>query len=94
MNLFEVLRLAAGFIGGILAGVIVMLVRERNNFAAKMMELFLEDKNAWSEERKQLESRIDYLYKRVDDLSDKLVLVSNQHQPVTILRDPSPPAKE
>lgn len=90
MNWMEFIRLAAGFLGGILSGVIVMLVRERNNFAAKMMELFLKDKEAWGLERQQLESRIDYLYKRTDELSDKLVAVAQQHQPVTILREPPP----
>lgn len=90
MTTFEVVRLALGFVGGTMLGVIVMLVRERNNFAAKMMELFLKDKEAWGEERQQLEARIDYLYKRTDELSDKLVSVAQQHQPVTILRDPPP----
>lgn len=61
--------------------VVIMLVRERNNFSTKMMDLFLADKNSWVVEREKLEHRIDVLYEGQDKLRDKyeqLLLVQRQ----------------
>jgi hypothetical protein len=57
--------LLAGVVGSLLT-FIVMLIRERNNFSTKVMDLFLEDKKNWVEERRQLENRIDYLTSELD----------------------------
>ena len=48
-----------------------MLVRERNSFSVKMMDLFMEDKKSWVAEREKLEKRIDDLYAKCDKLQDK-----------------------
>lgn len=61
--------------------VVIMLVRERNNFSTKMMDLFLADKDSWVNEREKLEHRIDVLYEGQDKLRDKyeqLLLVQRQ----------------
>jgi hypothetical protein len=54
-----------------LLSIIVMLVRERNAFSTKMMDLFLEDKKNWTQEREKLELRVDELYEKYDSLRDK-----------------------
>ncbi len=64
------LILAAGL--GSLLSYIVMLVRERNNFATKVMDLFLEDKQTWKDERKELIGRIDYLTSELDKVKQEL----------------------
>jgi hypothetical protein len=63
--------LLAGLVGSLLT-FIIMLIRERNNFATKVMDLFLEDKKNWTTERKQLEDRIDYLMTELDKVKLEL----------------------
>lgn len=61
-----------------LATIITMLIRERNNFASRTMDLFLSDKRSWTEEREKLESRIDVLYEKYDKLRDKFEEILRQ----------------
>lgn len=63
--------LAAGVIGSLLT-FIVMMIRERNNFSVKVMDIFLEDKKNWVQERAQLEKRIDYLTGELDKVKAEL----------------------
>lgn len=63
--------LLAGVVGSLLT-FIIMLVRERNNFSTKVMDLFLEDKKNWVAERQQLENRIDYLTSELDKVKTQL----------------------
>lgn len=63
--------LLAGFVGSLLT-FIVMLIRERNNFSIKVMDLFLEDKQTWKEERKDLIGRVDYLTGELDKVKEEL----------------------
>lgn len=71
MPWMEILRyVAVGLLSTALTAVI-MLVRERNAFSGKMMDLFLQDKSSWIEEREKLEKRVDGLYDKYDDMRDK-----------------------
>ncbi len=63
--------LLAGVVGSMLT-FIIMLIRERNNFSTKVMDLFLEDKKNWVQERAQLEGRIDYLTSELDKVKAEL----------------------
>lgn len=63
--------LLAGVVGSLFT-FIIMLVRERNNFATKVMDIFLEDKKNWVAERQQLENRIDYLTGELDKVKMQL----------------------
>lgn len=63
--------LLAGVVGSLLT-FIIMLVRERNNFATKVMDIFLEDKATWKDERKELVGRIDYLTGELDKVKEEL----------------------
>lgn len=63
--------LLAGIVGSLLT-FIIMLIRERNNFATKVMDLFLEDKQTWKGERKELTDRIDYLTSELDKVKREL----------------------
>lgn len=68
----DLIKLAlAGFVGALLT-FIIMLVRERNSFATKVMDLFLEDKQTWKDERKELVGRIDYLTAELDKVKREL----------------------
>lgn len=68
----DLIKLAlAGFVGALLT-FITMLVRERNSFATKVMDLFLEDKQTWKDERKELVTRIDYLTSELDKVKQEL----------------------
>lgn len=66
-----------------MVSVVVMLVRERNSFSTKMMDLFIADKNSWVAEREKLEHRIDVLYEGQDKLRDKYeqLLQEARHTP-------------
>lgn len=68
---FDILRYVAVGTLSTLLTIVVMLVRERNNFSTKMMDLFLEDKKNWTQEREKLEFRVDELYEKYDKLRDK-----------------------
>jgi len=68
----DVVKIVLGGCVGALLSFIIMLVRERNNFATKVMDLFLEDKKNWVDERKQLEGRIDYLTAELDKVKQEL----------------------
>lgn len=61
----------AGIVGSLLT-FIVMMIRERNNFSVKVMDLFLEDKQTWKDERKELTGRIDYLTSELDKVKKEL----------------------
>lgn len=78
MNWFEILRYVLAGLVSALGTMIVMLVRERNSFATKMMDLFLADKNSWIKEREHLEDRVDELYKKYDTLRDKYEMMLRQ----------------
>lgn len=81
MNWVDIWRyIVVGAMSSMLS-VVIMLVRERNNFSTKMMDLFLADKDSWVNEREKLEHRIDVLYEGQDKLRDKyeqLLLVQRQ----------------
>lgn len=69
---WEIIKLGlAGTVGSLLT-FIVMMIRERNNFSVKVMDLFLEDKQTWKDERKELTGRIDYLTKELDKVKQEL----------------------
>ena len=69
---WDLVRLGvAGLIGSLLTFV-VMLIRERNNFSVKVMDLFLEDKQTWKDERKEMTGRIDYLTGELDKVKQEL----------------------
>lgn len=68
----EIIKLLLAGVVGSLLSYIVMLVRERNNFATKVMDLFLEDKQTWKDERKELTNRIDYLTGELDKVKQEL----------------------
>lgn len=68
----DILKVVLGGCVGALLSFIIMLIRERNNFAAKVMDLFLEDKQTWKDERKELVSRIDYLTGELDKVKAQL----------------------
>lgn len=71
MNWLDLLKyVGVGLVSSLLS-VVVMLVRERNNFSARMMDLFISDKNSWVDEREKLEKRVDNLYEKYDVLRDK-----------------------
>lgn len=71
MNWIDLLKyVGVGLVSSLLS-VVVMLVRERNNFSARMMDLFISDKNSWVDEREKLEKRVDNLYEKYDILRDK-----------------------
>lgn len=69
---WELIKLGlAGTVGSLLT-FIVMMIRERNNFSVKVMDLFLEDKQTWKDERKELTGRIDYLTSELDKVKKEL----------------------
>jgi hypothetical protein len=73
MDWLELVKYISSGVVGALLSTIVMLIRERNNFSAKMMDLFIQDKKSWVDEREKLEARVDGLYEKYDDLRDKYV---------------------
>lgn len=68
----DIMRIVLGGLVGALLTFIIMLVRERNNFATKVMDLFLEDKQTWKDERKEMTNRIDYLTGELDKVKQEL----------------------
>lgn len=68
----DILKLLLAGVIGSLFTFIVMLIRERNNFSVKVMDLFLEDKQTWKDERKELNDRIDYLTSELDKVKREL----------------------
>lgn len=68
----DLIKIALGGCVGALLTFIVMLVRERNNFSTKVMDIFLEDKVTWKDERKELVERIDYLTSELDKVKQEL----------------------
>jgi len=68
----DIVKLVLSGVVGALLTFIIMLVRERNNFAAKVMDLFLEDKQTWKDERRELIGRIDYLTSELDKVKEQL----------------------
>jgi hypothetical protein len=69
---WDLVKLGLAGVLGSLFTFIIMLVRERNNFSAKVMDLFLEDKQTWKDERTDLVKRIDYLTKELDKVKHEL----------------------
>lgn len=67
----DILRYVVVGLVSTLLTIVVMLVKERNSFSTKVMDLFLEDKKSWIDEREKLEVRVDGLYDKYDQLRDK-----------------------
>lgn len=74
----DIVKLLISFVGGSLLTFIVMMIRERNNFSVKVMDIFLEDKKNWVQERAQLEKRIDYLTGELDKVKAELYKIEKE----------------
>lgn len=70
--IWDILRLGIAGTFGSLLTFIIMLIRERNKFSIKVMDLFLEDKQNWKDERRELLRRVDYLTAELDKVKEKL----------------------
>jgi hypothetical protein len=68
----DIIKIVLGGVVGALLTFIIAVIRERNNFATKVMDLFLEDKATWKDERKELIGRIDYLTAELDKVKLEL----------------------